>query len=46
VPLVIGLPSPEAFDAAERGEFVLGGCMVMGEPTPDWACPSCGRQFA
>jgi hypothetical protein len=46
--LVIGLPSPDAFDAAaERGELVLGGCVVVSEDgrTPSWACPACKREF-
>jgi hypothetical protein len=46
VPLVFGLPSPDAFTAAARGELVLGGCLMLDEPTPDWACPACKRQFA
>ncbi|PWW23364.1 hypothetical protein JD79_02538 [Geodermatophilus normandii] len=40
VPYVLGLPSAEAFEAAERGEVVLGGC-VLSEPVPAWACPRC-----
>jgi hypothetical protein len=48
VPLVIGLPSPDAFDAAARGELVLGGCVLRTEDgrTPSWACPACKREFA
>ncbi|MGY1738144.1 hypothetical protein [Geodermatophilus sp. SYSU D00684] len=42
VPLVVGLPSAEAFDASDRGEVVLGGCLLTeGEPLPDRACPEC-----
>lgn len=41
VPYVVGLPSVETFEAAERGEVVLAGC-VLSEPMPDWACPRCG----
>ncbi|SMO99730.1 hypothetical protein SAMN06273567_11858 [Geodermatophilus aquaeductus] len=41
MPYVVGLPSAETFEAAERGEVVLAGC-VLSEPMPDWACPRCG----
>ena len=43
VRLVIGLPSPETFEAEGRGELVLGGCEVLPGPTPRWACPQCHR---
>jgi hypothetical protein len=36
-----GYPTPETMDAAERGEVVLGGCMV-GADVPELACRSCG----
>jgi hypothetical protein len=41
VPLVFGLPDVEAFEAADRGDMVLGGCMMEPGPTPRWACPDC-----
>ena len=28
LPVLYGMPTPEAFEAAERGEFRLGGCVV------------------
>ena len=43
MPLVYGLPSPELFEAAERGEAVLGGCVVEPGPVARWACPACGH---
>ena len=36
-----GLPTVEAFEASERGDFVLGGC-VIGPESPDYECGSCG----
>jgi len=39
VPVVYGLPTPETFEKAQRGEAVLGGCtpsLVGG------VCPLCG----
>ena len=39
-----GYPGPELFEAAERGEILLGGCIV--DPSnPDYACPTCGQAF-
>ncbi len=46
VPIVYGLPAGELFEAADRGEVVLGGCMVWDEQ-PEWACRGvdCGLEF-
>ena len=41
VPLTYGLPSSEVFEAEERGELVIGGCLMVDGPTPRWACPEC-----
>lgn len=38
IPLVFGLPGPEARQAAENGQLALGGCLVPAEP-PSWQCP-------
>ena len=35
VPLVMGLPTPEAAARASRGEMMLGGCIVSGHE-PRW----------
>ncbi len=35
VPVVMGLPRKEAFEAAKRGEVWLGGCIVHGKD-PKW----------
>jgi hypothetical protein len=40
VPIVWGDPKPETFEAVERGEVVLGGC--VGGPEPAWHCRRCG----
>lgn len=41
-PIIYGLPGPEAFQAAERGEVILGGC----EPhDASHGCRSCGAQW-
>jgi hypothetical protein len=44
VPLLWGLPDFETMRLAERGQVVLGGCMVMGED-PAFACRSCGLEW-
>jgi hypothetical protein len=42
VPVLFGLPDPSAVEAAERGEVVLGGCLMPETAPPRWACPQCG----
>lgn len=37
VPIVYGLPDVELFDAADRGEVALGGCIV-GDDDPTHEC--------
>lgn len=40
-PIAYGYPSNEMFEAAERGEILLGGCVVFyGQPTG--SCSACG----
>lgn len=39
-PIVYGYPSEEATDAEERGEVILGGCLVS-EGQPEWVCIKC-----
>ena len=43
VPIVYGLPAPEAEEQARQGRVILGGCLV-GEDDPDFQCDSCGRR--
>ncbi len=38
IPVVYGLPGRELFEAAERGEIRLGGCVMPGWPL----CRLCG----
>jgi ADP-ribosylglycohydrolase len=38
LPVVYGYPTEEAFEAARRGELILGGC-IPGEPS--WVCSVC-----
>jgi predicted RNA-binding Zn-ribbon protein involved in translation (DUF1610 family) len=41
VRIVYGYPTVELFEAEQRGEVSLGGC-VVGNESPDYACRSCG----
>lgn len=41
IPVAYGYPSMEMFEAAERGEILLGGC-VLFEGRPTSRCPECG----
>ncbi len=34
---MFGFPTPETFKRAERGEVVLGGCLI-GDDEPEWWC--------
>ena len=42
IPIVFGYPIPETFEAADRGEVILGGCVVWGED-PTHRCSACDR---
>ena len=44
VPIVYGLPDWDLGRAAERGELVLGGCMVTDDD-PRWRCRACEADF-
>lgn len=37
VPLLFGMPVPEALAAADDGQLALGGCLVS-EDTANWQC--------
>lgn len=44
IPIEYGLPGKEMSDRAERGEILLGGC-VVSEDSPVWHCKDCGHQW-
>lgn len=46
VPVVWGMPGPDDFERAARGEIALGGCCVHDEVegAASWACSECGHQ--
>ena len=41
VDVLYGMPTHDAFEAAERGELILGGCVIVGDD-PSRGCTSCG----
>lgn len=44
VKIIYGLPGPELVEKSERGEVLLGGCIVK-EDNPDRACKSCRHRW-
>jgi hypothetical protein len=46
VPIVRGYPTPEIEAMRERGEVVLGGCMIdPSQPQPTHHCRDCHEEF-
>jgi len=52
VPIVYGLPMEDLMEQAQRGEVILGGCvvtqMIDGDVTwgdPELGCSACERKF-
>lgn len=44
--IAYGMPGHELFEAAERGELVLGGCVIGGyDPMPSHRCPACAADL-
>ena len=44
LPIVYGEPGPELFEKADKGEVILGGCIVTGLD-PQKECAECGFRF-
>ncbi len=44
VPIAYGLPGQELVEAADRGEVILGGCIVW-DNAPNLHCKACGTQW-
>lgn len=44
VPIVYGLPERETFEKADRGELMLGGCIV-DSLSPQWYCKTHKLEF-
>lgn len=46
IPIMYGYPAnaKAAFEAAERGELVIGGC-VIDDDNPIWSCGDCGERY-
>ncbi|NJR80364.1 hypothetical protein [Sphingomonas corticis] len=46
VDIDFGYPTPELFDLAERGEAVIGGCVLPLIGEPERQCLACGHRWA
>ena len=44
-PIMYGYPAPEAWEALERGEIILGGCMVFPHQE-DYGCLDCNHRWS
>jgi hypothetical protein len=44
IPILYGLPTPEAYAQVERGDFLLGGQIIEAD-SPWWACQFCYNRF-
>jgi hypothetical protein len=42
--IAYGYPTGDMFEASERGEMALGGCVIRSD-SPTWACPACGHRW-
>lgn len=47
LPILYGYPTHESFEAASRGEIILGGCCMPDdfEELADWVCKECGLRY-
>ena len=45
LPILYGMPTDEAFKAAEDGEIALGGCTIIEGMSPDYYCSECGYSW-
>jgi len=44
VEIIYGMPTHELFEAEQRGEVVIGGCLVSGDDD-NWQCKKCGYSW-
>ncbi len=44
LPILYGDPTYDAVLAHQRGDLVLGGC-VIAPGLPEWTCGNCGHQW-
>jgi hypothetical protein len=42
-PIWYGYPDRELFEAADRGDVAIGGCVIPMGDIPQWRCFDCGR---
>ncbi len=46
ISILYGEPTYEAFEASERGEIILGGCLMPGDDGPHYHCDKCKLDFS
>jgi DNA invertase Pin-like site-specific DNA recombinase len=44
IPIIMGYPEPETRELEEKGEIILGGCMIR-EGEPNWHCKECLNEW-
>jgi hypothetical protein len=44
VVIVYGMPGADLFEAAEKNQLALGGCVIF-EDQPDYRCRQCGHEW-
>lgn len=44
VDIVYGEPTSETMETADRGEVILGCCIVTDD-SPEWQCITCGQHY-
>ena len=46
--ILYGMPTGEAFELAEQGKLILGGCDIIMDdlPQPDYGCLDCKFEWA
>ena len=42
--IAYGYPTQRMFEALERGELALGGCVISSD-SPTWRCRACRREW-
>jgi len=45
IPIIYGMPTEEAFEEAEKGKLMIGGCCVS-DKSPQWYCADCQCEFS
>lgn len=44
ISIMYGMPTMEAFEEAEEGKLIIGGCCI-DQDSPSYHCQACGHEF-